>query len=240
MIEPLERCGRGQGGLKSVVISVDKVYKRYAQADTTVEVLQGVQMQVASREMVAIVGPSGAGKSTLLHLIGGLDRPTQGRICCAGVDLSQLSDRRLADFRSRRVGFVFQFHHLLPEFSALENVMMPALIQRRPKQEVEHQARRLLASVGLADRLQHRPGALSGGEQQRVAVARALINNPDVVLADEPTGNLDRATGQTIQTLLRQLNQELGQTFVIVTHDQKFAAHMDRVIALVDGQVSAA
>ena len=239
MIKPRDRCGRGQGGPKPVVISVDKVYKRYAQADTTVEVLQGVQMQVASQEMVAIVGPSGAGKSTLLHLIGGLDRPTQGRICCAGVDLSQLSDRRLADFRSRRVGFVFQFHHLLPEFSALENVMMPALIQR-PQQEVEHQAHRLLASVGLADRLQHRPGALSGGEQQRVAVARALINNPDVVLADEPTGNLDRATGQTIQTLLRQLNQELGQTFVIVTHDQKFAAHMDRVISLVDGKVSAA
>lgn len=240
MIERRDRCGRGQGDLEPVVISVDRVYKRYAQADTTVEVLQGVQMQIASREMVAIVGPSGAGKSTLLHLIGGLDRPTQGRICCAGVDLSQLSDRRLADFRSRRVGFVFQFHHLLPEFSALENVMMPALIQRRPKQEVEHQAHHLLASVGLTDRLQHRPGALSGGEQQRVAVARALINNPDVVLADEPTGNLDRATGQTIQTLLRQLNQELGQTFVIVTHDQKFAAHMDRVISLVDGQVSAA
>ncbi len=240
MIKPLNRCDMDQGDPEPVVISVDKVYKRYAQADATVEVLQGVQMQVASREMVAIVGPSGAGKSTLLHLIGGLDRPTQGRICCAGADLSQLSDRRLADFRSRRIGFVFQFHHLLPEFSALENAMMPAFIQRRPKQEVEHQARELLASVGLADRLHHRPGALSGGEQQRVAVARALINNPDVVLADEPTGNLDRGTGQTIQTLLRQLNQELGQTFVIVTHDQKFAVHMDRVISLVDGKVSAA
>lgn len=240
MITSLDSCGLEQDSLKPVVISVDKVYKRHAQADTTVEVLRGVQMQIASQEMVAIVGPSGAGKSTLLHLIGGLDRPTQGRICCAGVDLSQLSARRLADFRSHRVGFVFQFHHLLPEFSALENAMMPALIQRQPKQEVEQQARQLLASVGLADRLHHRPGALSGGEQQRVAVARALINNPDVVLADEPTGNLDRASGQTIQTLLRQLNQELGQTFVIVTHDQKFAAHMDRVISLVDGKVSAA
>ena len=240
MIGPPDGCGKSREASQPAVISVDKVYKRYAQADTTVEVLQGVQMQVASREMVAIVGPSGAGKSTLLHLIGGLDRPTAGRICCAGADLSQLSDKRLADFRSRRVGFVFQFHHLLPEFSALENAMMPALIQRRDKQEVEHQARQLLADVGLEDRLHHRPGALSGGEQQRVAVARALINNPDVVLADEPTGNLDRTTGQTIQTLLRQLNQDLGQAFVIVTHDQNFAAHMDRVIALVDGKVSAA
>ena len=240
MIESLDRGGSRQGDLKGAVVSVDGVSKRYAQAGATVEVLQGVQMHVASREMVAIVGPSGAGKSTLLHLIGGLDRPTRGRICCAGVDLSRLSDRRLADFRSRRVGFVFQSHHLLPEFSALENVMMPALIQRRSRQEVEPQARQLLASVGLTERLQHRPGALSGGEQQRVAVARALVNSPDVVLADEPTGNLDRATGQTIQTLLRQLNREWGQTFVIVTHDQKFAAHMDRVISLVDGKVSAA
>jgi len=240
MIEPPEECGGSRGTLEPAVVSVDKVYKRYAQADAAVEVLRGVEMQVASREMVAIVGPSGAGKSTLLHLIGGLDRPTSGRIHCAGADLSRLSDRRLADFRSRRVGFVFQFHHLLPEFSALENAMMPALIQRRAKQEVEHQARQLLADVGLADRLHHRPGALSGGEQQRVAVARALINNPDVVLADEPTGNLDRATGQTIQTLLRQLNQDMGQAFVIVTHDQNFASHMDRVIALVDGKVSAA
>ena len=240
MIAAPDRCGGNKAVLEPAVVSVDGVYKRYVQADATVEVLQGVQMEVASREMVAIVGPSGAGKSTLLHLIGGLDRPTEGRIRCAGADLSQLSDRRLADFRSRRVGFVFQFHHLLPEFSALENAMMPALIQRRAKQEVEQQARQLLANVGLADRLHHRPGALSGGEQQRVAVARALINNPEVVLADEPTGNLDRATGQTIQTLLRQLNQELGQAFVIVTHDQNFAAHMDRVIALVDGKVSAA
>ena len=240
MIEPPDRCSGDPEGSESAVVSVDRVYKRYAQADTTIDVLKGVQMQVASREMVAIVGPSGAGKSTLLHLIGGLDRPTEGRIHCAGADLSQLSDRRLADFRSRRVGFVFQFHHLLPEFSALENAMMPALIQRRAKHEVEHQARELLASVGLGGRLHHRPGALSGGEQQRVAVARALINNPDVVLADEPTGNLDRTTGQTIQTLLRQLNQDLGQAFVIVTHDQNFAAHMDRVIALVDGKVSAA
>ena len=223
-----------------MLIQVDNVYKHYVQPTTTVEVLRGVDFAVAAGEMVAIVGPSGAGKSTLLHLIGGLDRPTQGSIGCCGIDLAQLRDYELADFRNRRIGFVFQFHHLLPEFSALENTMMPALIQRRAKREARQDARHLLVSVGLGDRLHHRPGELSGGEQQRVAVARALINKPDVVLADEPTGNLDRGTGQAMQKLLRQLNEEVGQTFVIVTHDREFAAHMDRAISLVDGKVSAA
>ena len=229
-----------EGGVKAMLIQVDNVYKHYVQPTTTVEVLRGVHVAVAAGEMVAIVGPSGAGKSTLLHLIGGLDRPTQGSISCCGNDLTQLYDHELADFRNRRIGFVFQFHHLLPEFSALENTMMPALIQRRGKREAQLEARRLLVSVGLGDRLHHRPGELSGGEQQRVAVARALINKPDVVLADEPTGNLDRGTGQAMQKLLRKLNEELGQTFVIVTHDREFAAHMDRAISLVDGKVSAA
>jgi len=223
-----------------MLIQVDNVYKHYVQPTTTVEVLRGVDFAVAAGEMVAIVGPSGAGKSTLLHLIGGLDRPTQGSIGCCGIDLAQLRDYELADFRNRRIGFVFQFHHLLPEFSALENTMMPALIQRRAKREAQQDARHLLVSVGLGDRLHHRPGELSGGEQQRVAVARALIYKPDVVLADEPTGNLDRGTGQAMQKLLRQLNEEVGQTFVIVTHDREFAAHMDRAISLVDGKVSAA
>jgi lipoprotein-releasing system ATP-binding protein len=223
-----------------MLIQVENVHKHYVQPTTTVEVLRGVDFEVAAGEMVAIVGPSGAGKSTLLHLIGGLDRPTQGSICCCGMPLGQLRDQELADFRNRRIGFVFQFHHLLPEFSALENTMMPALIQRRAKRAAQQEARHLLVSVGLGDRLHHRPGELSGGEQQRVAVARALMNKPDVVLADEPTGNLDRATGQAIQKLLRQLNEELGQTFVIVTHDREFAAHMDRAISLVDGKVSAA
>lgn len=240
MINAVRQDRGGKEALKSIAINVDHVYKQYAQHNTTVEVLQGVQMQVATGEMVAIAGPSGAGKSTLLHLIGGLDRPSQGTIQCAGINLSQLSDRQLADFRNRRIGFVFQFHHLLPEFSALENTMMPALIQRRARHEAQNEARRLLTSVGLEHRLEHRPGALSGGEQQRVAVARALINTPDVVLADEPTGNLDRATGKAIQQLLRDLNEELGQTFVIVTHDHEFAAHMDRAISLVDGKISAA
>jgi len=228
-----------EGSRKAMLIQVESVYKHYMQPKTTIEVLCGVHLVIAEQEMVAIVGPSGAGKSTLLHLIGGLDRPTQGAIRCCGVELAHLHDRALADFRNRRIGFVFQSHHLLPEFSALENTMMPALIQRRAKREAQRDACHLLVSVGLGDRLHHRPGELSGGEQQRVAVARALINKPDVVLADEPTGNLDRATGQAIQKLLRQLNEELGQTFVIVTHDREFAAHMDRAISLVDGKVSA-
>lgn len=223
-----------------MMIHVDNVYKQYRQGTTTVEVLRGVQLHIASGEMVAVVGPSGAGKSTLLHLIGGLDRPTQGTIGYDGVNLQKLRDHQLADFRNRHVGYVFQFHHLLPEFSALENTMMPALIQRRAKYDVQQEARQLLVSVGLGDRLHHRPGALSGGEQQRVAVARALINKPELILADEPTGNLDRASGQAIQKLLRQLNEERGQTFIIVTHDREFAAHMDRMISLVDGKVSAA
>jgi lipoprotein-releasing system ATP-binding protein len=222
-----------------MLIHVEDVHKHYIQPKTTIDVLRGVELDIAAGEMVAIVGPSGAGKSTLLHLLGGLDRPTRGSIVCCGAQLGHLSDRALADFRNSRIGFVFQFHHLLPEFSALENAMMPAFIQRRARRIVQQEAQQLLSSVGLGDRLHHRPGELSGGEQQRVAVARALINKPDVVLADEPTGNLDRATGQAVQKLLRQLNEELGQTFVIVTHDREFAAHMDRAISLVDGKVSA-
>jgi lipoprotein-releasing system ATP-binding protein len=221
-----------------MLIHVDEVYKHYTSHRTTVEVLRGVQLHVAAGEMVAIVGPSGAGKSTLLHLMGGLDRPSQGAIRYNGVALQQLRDEQLADFRNQHIGFVFQFHHLLPEFSAIENTLLPALMQRRAKPEAYREAQQLLIRVGLGDRLHHRPGELSGGEQQRVAVARALINNPDVVLADEPTGNLDRTMGQSIQKLLRRLNEERGQTFVIVTHDREFAAQMDRVISLVDGKVS--
>jgi lipoprotein-releasing system ATP-binding protein len=223
-----------------MLILVDGVYKHYMQQKTQIDVLRGVCMQIAAGEMVAIVGPSGAGKSTLLHLMGGLERPSRGTIQYGDVDFQQLSDDQLADFRNHRVGFVFQFHHLLPEFSALENTMMPALIQRRTKREVQQEAHQLLISVGLGERVHHRPGELSGGEQQRVAVARALMNKPDVILADEPTGNLDRATGQSIQKLLRQLNEDRRQTFIIVTHDREFAAHMDRAISLVDGKISTA
>jgi lipoprotein-releasing system ATP-binding protein len=221
-----------------MLIQINDVYKHYRQQKTQIDVLRGICMQIAAGEMVAIVGPSGAGKSTLLHLMGGLERPSRGTIRYGEVDFQQLSDDQLADFRNRHIGFVFQFHHLLPEFSALENTMMPALIQRRVKRTVQQEAQQLLISVGLGDRVQHRPGELSGGEQQRVALARALMNKPEVILADEPTGNLDRATGQSIQKLLRHLNEERGQTFIIVTHDREFAAHMDRAISLVDGKIS--
>ena len=221
------------------LIHAENVYKHYMRQQARVEVLQGVQMEIAAGEMVAVIGPSGAGKSTLLHLLGGLDRPSAGVICYNGVPLYDLRDEQLADFRNQQIGFVFQFHHLLPEFSALENAMMPALIQRRAKHEARDEAQQLLMRVGLGDRLHHRPGELSGGEQQRVAVARALVNAPAVVFADEPTGNLDRTMGQSLQQLLRQLNQESGQTFVIVTHDHEFAAQMDRVVSLMDGKVSA-
>jgi lipoprotein-releasing system ATP-binding protein len=221
-----------------MLIRIEDVYKQYTRHKTVIEVLRGVHMQVTAGEMLAIVGPSGAGKSTLLHLMGGLDRPGKGTIRYGDIDLLQLRDDQLADFRNRHIGLVFQFHYLLPEFSALENTMMPILIRRCPRRQAQQEARQLLVDVGLGDRLYHRPGELSGGEQQRVAVARALISKPDVILADEPTGNLDRATGQSIQKLLRRLNEELRQTFVIVTHDREFAAQMDRAVSLVDGKVS--
>lgn len=222
-----------------MLIRVDDVYKHYVRQQAEIEVLRGIQLEIAAGEMVAIVGPSGAGKSTLLHLLGGLDRPSSGTIYYDDRALHGLRDEELADFRNRHIGFVFQFHHLLPEFSALENAMMPALIQHRAVHEARRDAQQLLSDVGLGDRLHHRPGELSGGEQQRVAVVRALVNAPDVVLADEPTGNLDQAMGQSLQQLLRRLNEERGHTFVIVTHDREFAAQMDRAISLVDGKASA-
>jgi lipoprotein-releasing system ATP-binding protein len=222
-----------------MLIRVNDVYKHYMRLQAEIEVLRGVQMEIAAGEMVAIVGPSGAGKSTLLHLLGGLDRPSSGTIHYDDRVLHQLREEELADFRNRHIGFVFQFHHLLPDFSALENAMMPALIQHRAIHEARRDAQQLLSEVGLGDRLHHRPGELSGGEQQRVAVVRALVNAPDVVLADEPTGNLDQAMGQSLQQLLRRLNKERGHTFVIVTHDREFAAQMDRAISLVDGKASA-
>ena len=186
---------------------------------------------------MAIIGASGAGKSTLLHILGTLDRPTKGEVLFEGKNMFKVSETALASFRNRRIGFVFQFHHLLPEFTALENVYLPALIEKIPKHTAIESAKSLLSEVGLSHRLHHKPGELSGGEQQRVAVARALIRRPDLVLADEPTGNLDTHTGDELFELLRKLNETLGTAFIIVTHNEKLSHQTDRLIHLQDGLI---
>ena len=201
------------------------------------EVLRGVSMEVASGEMVAIVGASGAGKTTLLQIVGTLLQPDGGSVRIAGVDVGSLDDKRLSLFRNRHIGFVFQFHHLLPEFTALENVMLPALIGGASRKEAECRAKELLEMVNLLPRASHKPSALSGGEQQRAAIARALINRPSVVLADEPTGNLDTKNRDEIYALLGRVRSELGQTIVIVTHDERLAAQTDRKIVMSDGAI---
>jgi lipoprotein-releasing system ATP-binding protein len=220
-----------------VLLEVMDVYKGFVKGNTRLEVLKGVALEVSDGEMLAIVGPSGSGKSTLLHLIGALERPDRGTIRFNGQDVFQLSELEQAMFRNRHVGFVFQFHHLLPELTALENVMLPGLILRRARRELLTEATELLATMGLVERMEHRPGELSGGEQQRVAMARALVNHPDLVLADEPTGNLDRQSGEAIQGLLRSLNQERQQTFIVVTHNEAFAKALDRTVRLIDGKL---
>ena len=203
-----------------------------------IEVLKGIELTILPGEMLAIEGASGAGKSTLLHILGALDRPTGGKIYFQdGGDLFQRSPSELAEFRNRHLGFVFQFHHLLPEFSALENTMMPGLIRGMGQREAVETAERILAQLGLADRLQHKPGELSGGEQQRVAVARALMLNPQVILADEPTGNLDSQTGEEVHNLMVQINRQQGITIVVVTHNPALAVRMTRRVVLVDGKL---
>lgn len=204
----------------------------------TLHVLNGVDIDIRKGEMLAIVGASGVGKSTFLHIAGGLERPTSGRVLYGSVDVFGLNNDRIAQFRNEHVGFVFQFHHLLPEFSALENVMMPALIRKTGREEASQIAAKLLQEVGLGARLHHRPGELSGGEQQRVAVARALVLNPDVVLADEPTGNLDTHTGEAVHELLKSLNKQKGTTFIIVTHNDKLAIRADRVFRMAEGKLA--
>ena len=221
----------------SVEIFVQDVWKSFPRDGERVEVLKGVSLRIAPGELVAVVGPSGVGKSTLLHLLGALERPTSGEVRYGETALSGLTDAALAEFRNRQVGFVFQFHHLLPEFTALENVMLPLLIRRQPVAQARSRAQALLAQVGLTDRLRHRPGELSGGEQQRVAMARALVGAPAVLLADEPTGNLDSKTGEEIFELLRQLNRERRLTSVIVTHNEGLAARTDRVLRMLDGRM---
>jgi len=219
------------------VITVTNLYKSFPMGGQTLTVLKGVNLQIHRGELIAIVGASGAGKSTLLHIIGTLDRPTTGMVHFDSQDLFQLSEGEQADFRNRRIGFVFQFHHLLPEFTALENACMPALIQRQNLADIEPEATALLQEVGLGDRLHHKPGELSGGEQQRVAVARALLQKPDLVLADEPTGNLDTHTGEALFAMMRGLNKARGTTFVIVTHNDKLSAQADRIVHMQDGQI---
>jgi lipoprotein-releasing system ATP-binding protein len=203
-----------------------------------VRVLRGLELSVEAGEMVGIVGASGVGKSTLLHLVGGLDRPDEGSVTIDGTDVSALSDDRLVAFRNARVGFVFQFHHLLPEFTALENAEMPMRIARMPQAERSSRAAGLLERVGLRERLVHKPGMLSGGEQQRVAIARALIMQPDLLLADEPTGDLDEHTADALHALLREMHREHGLTSIIATHNPRLAAACDRVLRLEEGRLT--
>lgn len=221
------------------LIEAVEVTKTFTTAAGDLNVLKGISMSVSPGEMVGIIGASGAGKSTLLHILGALDKPTSGRILFRGKDLSQMAENDLAGIRNAHIGFVFQFHHLLPEFSAIENVVFPGIIGGRPFAEVEEEARGLLGELGLSKRLKHRPGQLSGGEQQRVAVARALIQSPQIVLADEPTGNLDTATGNDLFGLFVEQNRRRGVSFVIVTHNQALSDRCHRVVDMADGMIKA-
>jgi lipoprotein-releasing system ATP-binding protein len=219
------------------LVIIEDLKKSFQHMGRTLDVLKGIDLNIYAGQILAIVGQSGAGKSTLLHCMGTLDLPSSGRIRLGGEELTTMSGSRLAAVRNRDIGFVFQFHHLLPEFTALENIMVPGLIQGRPRKEMERRAQALLEEVGLTSRASHRPGELSGGEQQRVAVARALALDPKLVLADEPTGNLDSATSDAIHELFFQINREHGTTIVVVTHNPAFAERMPRVVRMRDGRV---
>ncbi|MCX8118816.1 MAG: ABC transporter ATP-binding protein [Desulfobacterota bacterium] len=217
-------------------IRVEQLYKSFGNGAKKVDVLKGIDLTFSRGEMAAIVGASGAGKTTLLHILGTLDRPTSGKVFYGDQDIFTLNERDLAHFRNQEIGFVFQFHHLLPEFSALENTMMPCLIQGMSRKEATRRAEAILALVGLKERLSHKPGELSGGEQQRVAVARAMVLEPKILLADEPTGNLDSKTGASVFALLRELNRLKNVTLIMVTHNPSLAAQMPRQILLTDGK----
>lgn len=223
-----------------MAIRIQNITKEFRndEQNTTLTVLRGISMEIHRGEIIAIVGPSGAGKSTLLHVLGTLDRPTSGNVFYDDEDVFKYSDEQLAQFRNEHVGFVFQFHHLLPEFTTLENVAMPAMIRGKELDDVRERALGLLRDVGVESKEAMRPSKLSGGEQQRVAVARALMNEPQVVLADEPSGNLDTANAEQLHELMWRLSRERGQTFVIVTHNESLARKADRIIALKDGKIA--
>ena len=221
--------------MTSPILEARDVHKSFRQGPVTLEVLQGVAMSVAVGERIAIVGASGSGKTTLLQILGGLDRPTTGHVLVDGQDIHQQSEQERGALRNRALGFVYQFHHLLQEFSALENVAMPLLVRRLKVAEARDRARRLLERVGLGQRLNHRPDQLSGGERQRAAVARALVTEQKIVLADEPTGNLDGTNAEAVFALMLELNRELGTSLIVVTHDMRLASRMERIYAIEGG-----
>ncbi|MHB8909215.1 MAG: ABC transporter ATP-binding protein [Syntrophales bacterium] len=219
------------------MIQVQNLSKTFLKDGLAIEVLKGLNLRIDTGESLAVVGVSGSGKSTLIHILGTLDHPSSGTILYDSVDVFTWPEQKLAAFRNQKIGFIFQFHNLLPEFTSLENTMMPALIRRMPQGEAKRRAEAILAEVGLGDRITHKPGELSGGEQQRVAIARALILEPEILLADEPTGNLDTETGKKIEEILVALNKKKGITLIVVTHNQSLADRMSRQIGLRDGRI---